>query len=182
MAGPIDDGLNAWHSGDYRAAHRLWRPLAEKGNAGAQASIGFLYLNGEGVPQDYAEAVKWFRLAAEQGNAGAQNSLGVMYERGRGVPLDDAEAVNWYRKAAEQGDATAQSNLAVMYTHGRGVQTDDVQAHKWFNLATSRLPLGDARTKGLQNRDLIAAFMTPAQIAGAQKLAREWKPKSSGEE
>ena len=28
-----------------------------------------------------------------------------------------------------------------------------------------------------ENRDLIATKMTPAQIAEAQKLAREWKPK-----
>jgi len=27
------------------------------------------------------------------------------------------------------------------------------------------------------NRDGVAAMMTPAQIAEAQKLAREWKPK-----
>jgi hypothetical protein len=29
----------------------------------------------------------------------------------------------------------------------------------------------------VKNRDRIAAKMTPAQIAEAQKLAREWKPK-----
>jgi hypothetical protein len=30
-----------------------------------------------------------------------------------------------------------------------------------------------------QARDTVANYMTPAQIAEAQKLAREWKPKST---
>ena len=30
-----------------------------------------------------------------------------------------------------------------------------------------------------KNRDLVAAKMTPAQIAEAQKRAREWKPTPS---
>jgi hypothetical protein len=29
----------------------------------------------------------------------------------------------------------------------------------------------------VKGRDAVAAGMTPAQIAEAQKLAREWKPK-----
>ena len=33
------------------------------------------------------------------------------------------------------------------------------------------------RDKAVKNRDRVAAKMTPAQIAEAQKLAREWKPK-----
>ena len=54
------------------------RARAEQGDADAQANLGLMYYNGEGVPQDYAEAVRWFRLAAEQGDADAQYNLGVM--------------------------------------------------------------------------------------------------------
>ena len=49
---------------------------AEQGDAAAQASLGFMYRNGEGVPQDYGEALRWYRLAADQGHASAQVSLG----------------------------------------------------------------------------------------------------------
>jgi TPR repeat protein len=136
-----------------------------------------MYRHGQGVPQDYAEAVKWYRLAAEQGNASAQSNLGVMYRLGRGVPQDNAEAVKWYRRAAEQGNAKAQSNLGVMYGLGQGVPQDYVQAHLWFNLAASRLRPGETRDKAIKNRDLVAARMTPAQVAEAQKLARQWKPR-----
>jgi uncharacterized protein len=33
--------------------------------------------------------------------------------------------------------------------------------------------------EGAKSRDALAKLMTPAQIAEAQKLAREWKPKST---
>ena len=41
--------------------------LAEQGDAQAQFTLGAMYYNGRGVPQDYKQAVKWYRLAAEQG-------------------------------------------------------------------------------------------------------------------
>ena len=66
------------------------RPLAEAGVAYAQFNLGYLYENGQGIPQHYAEGVKWYRKAAEQGYAQAQHNLGQMYRQGRGVPQDDA--------------------------------------------------------------------------------------------
>ena len=86
------------------------------------------------------------------------------------------EAAKWTRKAAEQGAAGAQVGLGYMYHKGQGVPQDYVQAHMWLNLAAA---LGDrlVRTEAAQNRDKVAGLMTREQIAEAQKLAREWKPK-----
>ena len=139
--------------------------------------LGSLYGVGQGVPQDYAEAVKWYRRAAEQGRADAQANLGVMYSNGQGVPQDYAEAVKWSRRAAEQGHAHAQAFLGTLYGLGRGVPQDYVQAHMWLNLAASRPSPGTDHDKNVKLRDRVAAEMTPAQIAEAQRLAREWKPK-----
>ena len=47
------------------------RAKAERGEADAQALLGFAYWDGKGVPQDYAQAYKWLTLAAEQGNKDA---------------------------------------------------------------------------------------------------------------
>ena len=66
-----------------------------------------------------------------------------------------------------------------MYRNGKGVPKDYVQAHKWCNLAASQLT-GKDRERSVKNRDDIAKKMTSEQIAEAQRLAREWKPKSSG--
>ena len=93
MAGPLEDAAAANARGDYATVLRLLRPQAERGDALAQASLGFMYANGQGVPQDYGQAVKWFRLAAEQGNALAQFNLGIMYNEGQGVPQDYVQAV-----------------------------------------------------------------------------------------
>ena len=44
---------------------------AEQGDAGAQYSLGFMYNDGEGVPQDYKFAYAWSSLAAAQGDQNA---------------------------------------------------------------------------------------------------------------
>ena len=121
---------------------------------------------------DYATELKKWRPLAEQGDADAQTNLGLMYRFGRGVPQDDKEAVRWYRLAAEQGFASAQNNLGQMYADGRGVTQDYVQAHMWVNLAGVE---GDEGYR--KQRDILAEKMTPAQLANAQRLAREWKLK-----
>ncbi len=126
---------------------------------------------------DYATAVGEWRPLAKQGHAHAQSILGVMYRKGQGVPQDDAESVRWSRKAAEQGIAGAQRNLGVMYSQGRGVSRDYVQGYMWTDLAASSYPPGEKRDAAVKNRELVAKWMTRAQISEAQKLAREWKPK-----
>ncbi|MDO8546574.1 MAG: tetratricopeptide repeat protein [Nitrospirales bacterium] len=118
------------------------------------------------------EYVKQLHADAEQGDPESQHRLGLMYYRGRGVPQDYVQALYWYRAAAEQGDADAQHNLGFMYSKGLGVAQDFVPAHMWANLATSQ---GDQ--DAIEFRHNLAIKMTPAQIAEAQKLAHEWKPK-----
>jgi len=49
---------------------------------------------------------------------------------------------------------------------------DYVRAHMWFSLSAAQ---GDQ--DAAKYRDHVAKLMTPAQIAEAQKLAREWQPK-----
>ena len=151
---------------------------ALKGDATSQFLVGLGYeMTGEVV--NFEEAAKWFRKAADQGDANAQDVLGATYAEGLGVAQDHAEAVKWYRKAADQGVASAQNALGRMYANGEGVAQDYVQAHLWFNLAAARFPASrtEDRDRVVKNRDAIAAKMTPAQIAEAQRLAREWKPK-----
>ena len=173
-AADYSEGVNAYQRGDYATALRIFRQLADQGSADAQSNLGVMYAYGQGVTQDYGAAVRWYRKAADQGYSSAQSDLGGMYRKGWGVPQDYAEAVKWYRKAADQGYAHAQYNLGVMYDKGLGVPQDYVQAHMWYNLAATR-----GLKLGRKSRDSLAKQMTPAQIAEAQRLAREWKPKGS---
>jgi len=94
-----------------------------------------------------------------------------------GSPQDYAHTLEWFCKAAEQGYAKAQNILGVMYRDGWGVPQDYVQARMWLNLAASRFPPGTDRDHAVRNRDFVAKHMTRAQIAEAQRMAREWTAK-----
>ena len=107
-------GLDAYKKGDYATALREWKPLAEKGDASAQSNLGFMYDNGQGVPQDYKTAFKWYKLAAEQGVANAHYKLGQMYGFGRGVLKDNVFAYMWWNIAASQGNREAKKNRDIV--------------------------------------------------------------------
>jgi TPR repeat protein len=71
--------------------------------------------------------------------------------------------------APQGGGADALFQLGLAYCTGRDGIVDLVQAHKWFNLATLR---GNAAAKSY--RQDVASEMTKAEVARAQRLAREW--------
>jgi hypothetical protein len=169
---------------DDAEAVKWYRLAAEQGNVTAQYNLGVMYAKGRGVPQDYVQAYVWFDLAASRYSASeAEDRDEAVHNRdvaaSKMTPAQLAEAVKWYRLAAQQGYALAQYNLGVMYAKGRGVPQDYVQAYVWFDLAASRYSASEAedRDEAVHNRDVAASKMTPAQLAEAQKLAREWKPK-----
>ena len=93
------------------------------------------------------------------------------------MPKDHVEAIKWYRKAAEQGDDQAQFELGWAYTDGKSVPQDFIQAYMWFDLAAAHEDDSYAEDYAGDFRDSLAEKMTPSQIAEAQRLAREWKPK-----
>ena len=59
--------------------------------------------------------------------------------------------------------------LGMIYSIGSDVPTDYVSAHKWFNLAAMR---GNEEAARLRRE--IAVEMTEAEIATAQRAARDW--------
>jgi hypothetical protein len=81
-----------------------WRMAASQGLASAQYSLGFMYMNGQGLLQDYAEAFKLFQLSASQEYSPAQFSLGHMFENGLGVPVDLLKAVKCYQSVCLHSD------------------------------------------------------------------------------
>lgn len=177
---------------NFAEAVRWWRKAADQGNVGAQYNLGYSYDRGFGVPQDYHDAILWYERAALRpyvapvsaatngsnlATMEAQIALGLLYKSGHGVALNFLSAVQFFRTPADQGYAPAQYELGVMYFNGQGVPQDYVLAHMWFNLAAAQ---SDAEKKNLRDgavkyRDRLAAMMTPAQVAEAQRLARVWK-------
>jgi len=133
-------GVEAFKKGDTAKAYKIWKPLAEQGDAGAQNNLGHLYFgDAQDVvpPQDFAEALKWYSRAAEQFHASAYFSIGVLHLLGRGVPRDQIEAFKWIRASAEQGYEYAQYFLGNAYANGWGevIPQDDAEAIKWMRKA-----------------------------------------------
>lgn len=168
----FEEGMAAYDRGDYATTLTEWRPLAEQGDPAAQHHLGWLYMIGRGVPQDYEEAARWFRKAAEQGDRDAQVNLGSLYLLGDALARDYGEALKWLRAAADQGHPLGQTKLGILYAEGKGVARDPVQAYVWFTLAGAQ---GSALADAF--RDELAARMTAARVAEAQRLVREWKSK-----
>jgi hypothetical protein len=177
----IDAAEQSYEKGRFPLALRQLQPLAQEGDARAQALLGLMYYHGRGVKQDDMEAAKWFQLAADKDEPRAQFNLGVMHAEGQGVPQDYVQAIKWYRLAAEQGEARAMFNLGVSYAEGQGTDQNYILAYMWFNLAAPRfLPTeADRRRVAIHNRDLTASRMSKEQIAEAQRMSREWRPKGS---
>jgi len=167
-AGPFEDeaatyavAAAAYGRGDYATALRLWRPLANQGNAAAQYYLGTMYGNGLGVPVDSAASKSWWRKAADGGYAEAQMMLGRLYENGLAVPLDYSTAMSWWRRAADQGYAEAQYHLGFMYQYGMGVPQDYSAAARWYRMAANQ---GNAhwRIMAQKNLDTMANAPPPA--------------------
>src|ERR1700759_5114364 len=59
--------------------------------------------------------------------------------------------------------------LGMMYSVGRDVPVDLISAHKWFNLAAVK-----GNTEAIRLRREVADQMSDAEIAVAQRAARDW--------
>ena len=129
--------------------------------------------------KDMATAVRIWKVWADKGEAEAQTLLGAMYWSGEGVPRDHREAASLYLRAANQGYARAQNDIGFMYGFGEGIPPhDDVEAYKWLTLAIERYTAKnqDRRDQASEDRKVLAARMTPAQVTEAARRARTWKP------
>jgi hypothetical protein len=122
---------------------------------------------------DYVGAANEWRPLAAEGDPIAQFNFGLLYFDGRGVPQSVAEAASWFQRSAEQGYTQAQHNLGAMYGSGQGVKRDYVQAYKWLNICAAK-----GNSGCLSQRDLIARRLNANQIAEAQRLAADFRPKT----
>ena len=105
------DGWNAYESGDFQHAVRVWRSLAEAGHINAQINLGVMYDYGSGVDRDYEIAARWYRAAAHQGSAAGQYNLALLIADGHARPLAGRTARYWLEQAAAQGFADARRAL-----------------------------------------------------------------------
>lgn len=179
----FDEAFAAYERGDYAAAYRGFRPIAERGDARAQYYLGQLYRSGLGVPQDFAAAARWYGHAAEQGDDMAQSNLGFRYQTGEGVPQSYEEAMRWYRRAAAQGNAIARNNIGDLYksagASGRtgpkpraGSATPPCRAFPWPSTISGVCTSGATAFRGISSgRTNGSALRPPAPRPGKRNSA-----------
>lgn len=175
LAQTVDEAVAAYEERDFAKAVAIAKPLAERGDAAAQALLGTLYAEGRGVEQNDETAFSWFQKAADKGDAQAQYNVGASYAEGIGVKKSLPDAAKWFKRAAEQGMPFAQLNLALLYASGAGVPQDNVEAFKWLSIAFSRLPPGGPRSDVAQAMTDVGAKLTQEEINEAKLRQRRWK-------
>jgi len=152
-----------------------WHPEVKHSEFGQRVLENFLH-RAAGIPADWnpdnviAEQVE--RIRSQVGSSRVISALSG--------GVDSAVSTALVQRAV--GDQLT----AVFVDHGllrqgerEQVQQDYVEAYKWFSLAAPRIPESEVELRGeaIRNRQLVASKMTPTQIAAAEQLAREWKPK-----
>lgn len=164
-------GMEAYRQGNYLAALRNWRPLAERGHAPSQSSLGFLYNYGHGVERNYRQALKWYRKAAQQGFAPAQYHLGFLYTKGLGVAQDYVKAHMWFELGAVGGLSYSDKNRAIVARRMTPEQIAEARdlARNWRAAAEKRLRGGVAAKKAAARK--AAAKKAAARKAAARKAA-----------
>jgi uncharacterized protein len=124
----LADGL-ARGTGAHQA--RTVRELAlaaARGNAQAQARLGFMYENGFGVPQNYVVAADLYQSAATKGDAFGQSRLGLSYDKGHGVPQSVIFSYAWLNLAA----ASASGRQADYYRRLRNAVASKMTSDQIF--------------------------------------------------
>jgi TPR repeat protein len=145
---------------------------AREGLVDAQALLGQILLDGNGIAQDQPLALRWFDIAARQGHLMARNMLGRCHEHGWGCVADAAMAARHYRIAAQAGLDWAMYNYANLLATGRGVAEDQSSA---LNLYRRAAELGHAKSMNLLGRYLEEGRVCPAD----PQAARDWYRRSA---
>jgi TPR repeat protein len=121
--------------------------------------------------------------ACELGNSAGCHNSGNAYEYGQfGANKDYNKARDYYLIAADKGFIQSQYNLGSLYSNQ--YFNDDVEGFKWMLLAEksakacANVPLCKWMMEDPPgHRSKLKNRMTKNQIAEAEQLANQWKPK-----
>lgn len=146
----FEEGAAAYDRGDYEAAMREWRPLADGGHRDAAFNVAEMFTFAQGVDQDNRAAFHYYLVVAEYGHAQAQLKVGNLYWDGLGVGRDMRYALMWYFIALDNVALPANDRLFTQAMLGA-----------WYQACAMEY---EACKKIYEE---------------AENMARDWKPKTS---
>lgn len=142
---------------------------AREGEVEAQALLGQILLDGQGIAQDQPLAMRWFGIAARQGHLMSRNMLGRCHEHGWGCVADASLAARHYRVAAQAGLDWAMYNYANLLATGRGVSKNQALAFTYYQRAAHS---GHAKSMNLLGRYLEEGQVSPMDLPAAHDWYR----------
>jgi TPR repeat protein len=145
---------------------------AQQGIAEAQALLGQVLLDGQGVAPDPVQAQQWFKRAAESGHVMAINMVGRCLENGWGVEADPTAAASWYQRASDLGLDWGMYNYANLLARGTAIAQDRAEAFRLYNVAAE---MGHAKSMNIIGRFIEEGWEAPRDPV----LAFEWYRKSA---
>ena len=166
----VKAGVEAWQRADYESAVKIWRPLAEAGDADAAFNLGQAYRLGRGVPLSLAAAQTWLERAARKGHLDAQTTVGLLLFNGG----NRVGGLRWLKTAAEQGEPRALLIYGTALFNGDGVVRDPVLAYAYVSRAAAQ-GLAPAQTTLAEMDKLIPLEDRKKGVAMAQALAKSAK-------
>ena len=122
-------GLEAGYKKNFSKAETLLLQSAKEGNVGAQAALGKMYYNGEGVPRSIEKAFKWYGKAGGNGDEQSQYMMGYLWDSNAtqniaykmllaGLNVDRVlKARYWYSKAVANGHEGAKIKLDALSSY-----------------------------------------------------------------
>ena len=110
----IEQARNFYNEEKFSKAFRIYKELAENGNAAAQHRLAKMFDDGDGVESDISQAIFWYQQAANQDYINSQWNLAECYRAGVGVKKSFDLAYFWFRKAATLGDSEAKDKLTLI--------------------------------------------------------------------
>jgi hypothetical protein len=131
----LKEGGALYDSKRYEEARPLFQKACDGGNMDGCNSLGFLYLEGHGLPKDYLQARLFFQKACDGGDMGGCNNVGWLYQEGQGLPKDYVQARLFFQKACDKGALKACTNLGSLFEDGQGETKDYVQARLLYQKA-----------------------------------------------
>ncbi|KAJ3252360.1 hypothetical protein HDU77_005186 [Chytriomyces hyalinus] len=121
----------------------------EQGYVEAYNSIGWMYMNGHGVPRDFVKAAEVFQRGVDAGSVDCIGRLGILYQQGSGVAKDVPKAMELYERATGLGNMMGCCYLGCLYAEGDdGVPKDFSKAVQYYERAAQANVVSAIRNLG----------------------------------
>jgi TPR repeat protein len=135
----IQEAHNAYNAKDFKSSFKLYKALADSGDADAQTSLAYMYQNGQATEVDEAKALSLYQEAAKKEQPYAMFNLAILYANGiGGAEFDQFKAHDLFMKAAVKEVPPAMYETALMLERGIGCIQNYSEAAFWYEEAAKR--------------------------------------------